>query len=206
MKFVVIFGPPAVGKMSVGYELARLTGFRLFHNHMTIELALSFFDFGEPQFNCLVDEFRRRIFEEVAASDLPGLIFTYVWALDHPADKAFIDRSGDIFRARGGDVYFVELEAEQQERLRRNESEFRLQQKPSKRAVEESRRRLLEGDLKYELNSGGDFFYQDNYIKIDNTRLAAAEAARKIVEVFGFAAAGAANDGVRPTADTPPVM
>src|SRR5215217_4148284 len=122
MNFVVIFGPPAVGKMSVGYELARLTGFRLFHNHMTIELALNFFSFGEPQFHRLVDEFRRRIFEEVAASDLPGLIFTYVWALDSPADRTFIDRSCASFRARGGEVYFVELEAEQPERLRRNES------------------------------------------------------------------------------------
>jgi hypothetical protein len=86
----------------------------------------------------------------------------------------------------------VELEAEQSERLRRNESEFRLQQKPSKRAVEESRRRLLEVDLKYKLNSAGDFFYQDNYIKIDNTRLSAAEAAQKGVEAFGFTASATA--------------
>ena len=202
MKFVVIFGPPAVGKMSVGYELARLTGFRLFHNHMTIELALNFFGFGEPQFNRLVDEFRRRIFEEVAASDLPGLIFTYVWALDHPTDKAFIDRSCALFRARGGEVYFVELAAEQSERLRRNESEFRLEQKPSKREVLESRRRLLESDLKYKLNSTGDFFYQDNYIKIDNTHMSAVEAARKIVEAFAFnvSASGAAHNGMQPTA------
>jgi len=197
MKFVVIFGPPAVGKMSVGYLLARLTGFRLFHNHMTIELVLNFFGFGEPQLHRLVDEFRRRIFEEVAASDLPGLIFTYVWALEHPSDKAFIDRSCDIFRARGGEVCFVELEAEQSERLTRNESEFRLQQKPSKRGVEESRRRLLEGDLRYKLNSAGDFFYQDRYIKIDNTHVSAAEAAQRIVEAFGLAASapGAADTG-----------
>ena len=75
MKFIVIFGPPAVGKMTVGYELAKLTGFRLFHNHMTIELVLNFFDYEQPQFHTLVAEFRKRIFEEVAASDLTGLIF-----------------------------------------------------------------------------------------------------------------------------------
>lgn len=65
---------------------------------------------------------------------------------------------------------------------------FRLQQKPSKRAVEESRRRLLEDDLKYKLNSSGDFFYRGNYVKINNTHLPPAEAARKIVEAFGFTA------------------
>jgi hypothetical protein len=200
MKFVIIFGPSAVGKMTVGHELAKLTGFRLFHNHMTIDLALNFFAFGEPRFHRLVGEFRRRIFEEVAASDLPGLIFTYVWALDHTSDKAFIDESCHLFRENGGEAYFVELEAEQSERLRRNESEFRLSQKPSKRQVGESRRRLLEDDRKYRLNSAGDFFYQDNYIKIDNTHLPASEAAWKIVEAFGFSApgAGAANRGMRP--------
>jgi AAA domain len=186
MEFVIIFGPSAVGKMSVGFELSKLTGVRLFHNHMTIDLALNFFDFGEPQFYRLVDEFRRRIFEEVAASDLPGLIFTYVWALDHPSEKAFIDESCDLFRKQGGQAYFVELEADQSERLRRNESEFRLSQKPTKRQIEESRRRLLEDDRKYKLNSDGDFFYNENYVKINNTNLSAEEVARQIKDTFGL--------------------
>ena len=111
MKFVVIFGPPAVGKMTVGHELAKLTGLKLFHNHMTIELVLNFFDFNDPRFGKLVSEFRKRVFEEVAASELPGLIFTFVWALDLESDKDFIDRSCDIFRREGAEVYFVELAA-----------------------------------------------------------------------------------------------
>ena len=186
MKFVVIFGPPAVGKMTVGHELARLTGLRLFHNHMTIDLVLSFFEFGQPAFHRLVAEFRRRIFEEVAASDLPGLIFTFVWALDQEGDRAFIERSCDIFRARGAEVYFVELEADLAERLRRNESDFRLAQKPPKRNVEKSRERLLEDERKHKLNSAGDFFYEENYLKLDNTNLSAAEAARRIIAAFNF--------------------
>src|ERR671916_1288432 len=104
MKLVIIFGPPAVGKMTVGRELARLTGLKLFHNHMTIELALNFFDFGQPAFHRLVSDFRRRVFEEVAASDLPGLIFTYVWAFDDPGDAASVEEYADIFRRRGGRV------------------------------------------------------------------------------------------------------
>lgn len=190
MKFVIIFGPPAVGKMTVGYELGRLTGFKLFHNHMTIELVLNFFSFGQPPFHRLVGQFRRRIFEEVAASDLPGLIFTYVWALDHASDKAFIDETCDLFREKGGEVYFVELEADQSERLRRNASEFRLAQKPSKRQVEESRKRLLENDKSHKLNSTGDFFFEENYLKVNNTNLSADETARKIVEAFGFSSFG----------------
>lgn len=186
MKFVVIFGPPAVGKMSVGYELAKLTGLKLFHNHMTIELVLNVFHFGDPRFRKLVGEFRRRVFEEVAASELPGLIFTYAWALDLDSDRQFIDDSCEIFRQQGGKIYFVELEAELSERLKRNESQFRLSQKPSKRDIRNSKEKLLEDVENYKLNSNDDFFYTENYLKIENTHLSASEAAVRIVETFGF--------------------
>ena len=186
MKLIVIFGPPAVGKMSVGQELAKLTGFKLFHNHMTIELVLNFFDYSDPRFHKLVKEFRRRVFEEVAASDLPGLIFTFVWALDQESDKEYIDSFCEIFRQKDAEVYFVELQAELTERLRRNESQSRLAEKPSKRDVKGSTEKLLEHDKEYRLNSNGDFFYQDNYLKIDNTHLSAHDAACKIVDAFRF--------------------
>ncbi|WP_247040214.1 AAA family ATPase [Arthrobacter rhizosphaerae] len=186
MKFVVIFGPPAVGKMTVGHELSKITGFRLFHNHMTIELVLNFFEFGEPQFEALVSEFRQRVFEEVAASDLPGLIFTFVWAVEHESDREFVERSCDIFRDKGAHVYFVELQADLEERLSRNETEFRLSHKASKRDIKSSRKRLLDYDEKYKLNSDGDSFIKDNYLKIDNTNLSAVETAGMIADEFAF--------------------
>src|SRR5215218_8512223 len=99
---VVLVGPPAVGKMTVGHALAARTGLRLFHNHHAIDLVLRFFPFGTPAFKRLVGEFRRRIFEEVAASDLPGLIFTYVWAFDLVSDDAAVGEVAAIFSARGG--------------------------------------------------------------------------------------------------------
>lgn len=117
--------------MTVGYALERLTGMRLLQNHMTIGLVLRFLESGTPPSGRLVDEFRTRIFEGVAASDLPGLIFTYVWALDHQRDKAFIDTACQVFRAHGADVFFVELWAALGERLWRNETEFRLAEKRS---------------------------------------------------------------------------
>lgn len=186
MKLVVIFGPPAVGKMTVGFELAKLTGLKLFHNHQTIELILNFFDFGTPKFNVLVGEFRRRIFEEVATSDLAGLIFTFVWAIDLTEEREYIESFCDIFREQNAEVYFVELEADFEERLKRNESEFRLEQKPSKRNIENSKANLIHHEENYQLNTDGDFFYTENYLKINNTNLSAEQSAQKIVEEFGF--------------------
>jgi AAA domain len=184
---VFIVGPPAVGKMAVGHELAQRTGLKLFHNHLAIDLALRFFPYGTPPFHRLVGDFRRRIFEEVAASDLPGLIFTYVWAFDHPSDAAAVEEYASHFRVRDGRVVFVELEATQEERLRRNQSPFRLAEKPFKRDLAASRRQLLEIDAKYQLNSKGAFDDRPDYLRIDNTELSAAEVAERVIARFGLA-------------------
>jgi hypothetical protein len=187
MDFIVLFGPPAVGKMTVGAALAARTGYKLFHNHMTIELVLNFFPFGHPQFSLLVGEFRRRIFEEVAISTLPGLIFTYVWALDQPGDKAQIDAYCALFRVQGANVFFVELEATLEERLQRNQTPFRLEQKPSKRDIASSAQRLQEADARHQLNSReGAFFYPEHYLKINTTNLSADETATQIMRRFDF--------------------
>lgn len=186
MKLVIVFGPPAVGKMTVGFELSKLTGLKLFHNHLTIEMVLNFFDYSTPPFNLLVGEFRRRIFEEVAKSDLKGMIFTFVWAIDLKSEREYIESFCDIFREQNAEIYFVELEADFEERLKRNESEFRLEQKPSKRNIEGSKANLIHHEKNYQLNTDGDFFYTEHYLKINNTNLPAEAAARKIIEKFGF--------------------
>jgi hypothetical protein len=183
---LILVGPPAVGKMTVGHEIAKRTGLRLFHNHATIELVLPFFSYGSPQFRSLVAEIRRRIFEEVAASDLSGLIFTYVWAFDDPRDARAVEEYAAIFRRRGGRVVFAELEASQDERLRRNATEFRLAEKPSKRDIEASRRRLLEHDERYQLNSRGAFDDRPDYFRLETTDLTAAAAAELIITHFAL--------------------
>src|SRR5699024_1809421 len=137
MKFLLIFVPQAVGKMTVGDELSKATGLRLFHNHMTIELLDPLFDFS-PEMWRLSTLFRTEIFKTMAESEQEGLIFTYVWAFDQPEDWNFVDKTSDIFASKGAKIYFVELEADTDERLKRNRSPHRLQQKQTKRNVDRS--------------------------------------------------------------------
>jgi hypothetical protein len=185
-RLIFLFGPPAVGKMTVGQALASLTGLKLLHNHMTIEMLLPIFDYGTPPFNRLVQEFRTRIVEEMAHSSLPGLIFTYVWDLDHPGDKALIDGYADIFRHEGGEVYFVELQAPLGVRLERNRSPHRIAHKPSKADLQASEARLLSNEQGHRMNSDGDFFYPERYLKLDNKELSPEGAAARIKEAFGL--------------------
>ena len=172
--------------MTVGRALAERTGLRLFHNHHSIDLALRFFPFGTESFHRLVRSFRERIFEEVAASDLPGLIFTYVRAFDLPSEEVTLDRYAAPFRARGSRVLCAELAASREERLRRNETALRLAEKPHMRDVAASRARLIQLDADYRLNSGGEFDGRDDYLRIDNTALEPEVVAEMIVERLGL--------------------
>jgi hypothetical protein len=181
-----VVGPPAVGKMTVGQAIAARTGLRLFHNHIAIEPVLRFFPYDSPAGARLVDRFRRDIIEEVAASDLPGLIFTYVWAFDRPEDGQAVETYAEPFRRRGGRVLFLELQAGQDERLRRNQGASRLAEKPSKRDLEWSRRNLLELDEQYQLGSDGRFDDRADYLRMDNSDLAAEAVATAAIEHFGL--------------------
>lgn len=186
MKLLIIFGPQAVGKMTVGHELEKLTELKLFHNHMTIELVNPFFNYGTPKGKEIVQLFRKTIFEEVAKSDLEGLIFTFVWAFDQQSDWDYINNLCNIFESQNATIYFVELEANVDERLKRNTHPHRLSHKPSKKNIEFSENDLKDSMIKYRLNSNEGEIKQKNYIKINNTNLSPEKTAALIKEKFNF--------------------
>jgi hypothetical protein len=188
----MIFGPPAVGKMTVGHELTKLTGFRLFHNHMTIEPLLEIFDFGSPSFGRLVDEFRRRILEEAVATGVPGLVFTFVWDLETPESRDLVASYAGIAEAGGWRVSYVELDATLEERLVRNETPFRLEQKRSKRDLDFSRGNVQDLETRWVMSTGvtptpgEDHLRKSGWLRIDSTELEAAEVARRIADELGL--------------------
>ncbi len=183
MKLVFLIGNGAVGKMTVGQELMKLTGLRLFHNHMTIEPVIEVFGYYN---GTVVSKMRQIIFEEFAKSDNYGMIFTYMWAFDQQSDWDSVERVTNIFKEQGAEVYYVELVASQEVRLKRNETENRLKNKASKRDLEASRERILRQDEKYRLESYEGEVPYENYIKIDNTNLSPEEVARMIQERFSL--------------------
>lgn len=186
MKLIIIFGPQAVGKMTVGHELEKITELKLFHNHMTIELVSPFFSYGSEEGKRLVRLFRQEIFEEVAKSSLDGLIFTFLWALNLQSDWDYIDQISHIFESKGGEIYYVELEADMEERLERNKSPHRLLHKPTKRNIERSERDLINTMQTRRLNTYEGEIDKKNYIKINNAKISAEEAAKMIKDRFQF--------------------
>ena len=181
MKLVFLFGAGAVGKMTVGQELRKITDLRLFHNHMTIDLVTEVFGYFHDE---LIYKMRELIFEEFAASSNYGLIHTYIWAFDQKSDWDYIEHFTNIFRKNGADVYYVELVAPQEVRLLRNATENRLKHKVPKRDIATSNQSLINEDKNYRCVSNDGEILLDNYIKIDNSNLSAEVVAKMIKERF----------------------
>lgn len=187
MKFVLVFGPPAVGKMTVGIELCRRLDWKLYHNHLSIEVLIKFFEFGSPSYNRLTTLYRTSLFEEVARSDIQGFIFTYVWALNEPDDTEDVRKVIKIFKDQGAEISVVELVADQPTRLERNRDERRLVAKPSKRDVSLTEKRLKLNDQRFTLSTDDKGLpINEKHLKIDNTNRTPAEVADKIISHFNF--------------------
>jgi len=121
-ELVFIHGPAASGKLTVARELAERTGFRLFHNHLGVDLAAALFDFGTPPFVALREQVWMDAFR-VAGERGVSLIFTF-----HPeasVSPEFPDRVVELLTSLGGRVHFVELVCSEEEIERRIESPSR---------------------------------------------------------------------------------
>lgn len=129
---MVVFGPPAVGKMTVGRAVCQRSDFRLFLNHHTIEPLADVFGMNSAPFRTLTGEFRRRVVQEAAAANV-ALMLTLVWNLGGKDDATWVSELVSPYVSAGPPVSFVELAADLETRLGRNRGEDRLLAKPSKR-------------------------------------------------------------------------
>jgi hypothetical protein len=119
VKLIFLHGLPGVGKLTVARELAKLTGFRVFHNHLAVDLVESVFEFGTPPFVELREKVWLEVFSWAVAANLNGLIFTF--AFDRSVRESFIENTREVIESSGGDVIFVELRCSIEELERRIE-------------------------------------------------------------------------------------
>ncbi len=112
MKLVFLHGAPAVGKLTVARELAALTGFRLFHNHLTVDLVSSLFAFGSEPFVQLREQIWLAAFAEAARNNV-SLVFTF--NPERTVRESFVQETIEIVEGAGGEVVFVELTCAEEE-------------------------------------------------------------------------------------------
>ncbi|MBQ6506116.1 MAG: AAA family ATPase [Clostridia bacterium] len=180
---IVVCGPHAVGKMTVAESLRDKLRYNMMMNHDSIELSDRIFGFATPAQKELNECIREKTFE-LAVKHNVDLIFTYVCAFDESEEKAYLTQLKNLFEHSGGRFFLVELFADIETRIARNETPHRLERKPSKRDVSWSRRDLLDGTAKYRLNSNEDEIWFENHLKIDNTSLEPDQVADMVISKF----------------------
>lgn len=189
MDLILIVGPQAVGKMTVGRELEKLIDAKLLFNHQTIDLFARFLGYTPETFQ-LSEKVRLDLFKafttQGATHATKGIIFTVVAGFDLDNDWKVMESWIELFKHAQGRVYFIELKAKLEERIKRNMHEDRLAAKPSKRDTAFSKNELLESSRSHRLNSYEGEVEERlpfvNYLKVDNTSLEASEAAKVIYE------------------------
>jgi Sortase and related acyltransferases len=183
MDLIVVIGSGAVGKMTVGQELMKITDFRLFHNHMMIEPVIEIMGRFD---GALVNKLREDVFDAFLNTEYQGMIFTYMWAFDMKEDWDYIANVAKRFEDTGGTVYYVELVADREVRRERNRTENRLRNKASKRDLPVSEARMIREETRYRTVSRDGEVPFPNYIKIDNTNLEPDVVAAMIKEHFSL--------------------
>ncbi len=176
MKLLIIFGPPAVGKATIGSIIEGQTDYTLFHNHMVTDGIMHIFGKTSESESRLSRLIRSEIIEEAAKMHM-NLIFTYVWNFNRSGGKENIDRYKSLYEKYGGTVQFVELYAPLQERVRRADSQERWQRKFHSATGEEVE--ALEKEWSY--TSPTPFYYPDIYTRLDAMKPAEEVAAEIIM-------------------------
>jgi len=175
MKLIFIYGAPAVGKLTVANELAAQTGFKVFHNHLSIDCIEPIFPFGTKSFWKLIDLIRVETIAEAARVG-QNLIHTFCYAKG--SDDEYVAQITKTVESNDGEVCFVLLTCEKGEL--------------EKRVLEESRKRVNKAnnlEILHEILNKYDLFSpvpERESLCIDNTSLSPSDTARRIVKHFLF--------------------
>src|SRR5688500_7574306 len=175
MKLLIIYGPPAAGKLTVANEVAARTGFKVFHNHLSIDCVTPVFDFGTPPFGRLVERIRMETIAEAAREGV-DLIHTFVYV--HEMDDDHFRRIIASAEDQGGTALLALLRCRIDEGKRRVTAESRVRMR--KVATAEMLESLHE---KYEMHEP---LPGRETLIVDNTDLTPSQAAEQIIGHFGL--------------------
>jgi hypothetical protein len=124
---VFLYGPPGVGKFTVGCALAERTGFKLLHNHITVNVVSALFQRETEVWVRLLRNIRRELMHEAALANVSVILTAaYVPTEEHLEGWRYYLEPA---RTAGASIVYVQLTCTPDELLRRVQS-------PSRRALD----------------------------------------------------------------------
>ena len=179
---IMIYGTPAVGKLTVANELQKITGYKFLHNHHTHDLVRILFESDTLEFHKTIEDIRFLIFKEIGKAKL-NAITTLAY------DPSFVSKTGitdqnymkkieSIIKKAGGIMLSVHLVADRDEILKRVTGNSRKKYKKLK-DVKKMKEILDKNEWKISAP------VKNNFI-IDNTKLSPKKVAKIIKKHFNL--------------------
>lgn len=175
MHIVFLYGPPAVGKLTIAQELQKKLGYKLLHNHLLISVFDSIFDFHDPVRKELTREFRMRLVEEAIKEDIDLIITS--GSAGSPTLFEYFSELITLINDKGGKLAMVHLTADSKTLLSRVDDEFRKIH--GKNFGQEEMKKIL----------AQEHFVFDKYphmehLTIDTSTTSAEDAASEIINFY----------------------
>jgi len=169
MDLILIYGQPAVGKLTVAKELSKLTNYKILHNHITLDVLEQFLEPHNPEFWKTNKKLKLLLLKEFSKT-LDGLIMTICYVKD--MDTKYLATLRKIIKKSKGQFYPVRLICDKKEQEKRVKGKNR-----------KAHGKLTTVQRLNKMKSEHDF---DQVIKgsleINNTNLSAKETARIIIK------------------------
>ena len=172
MKLIFIYGPPAVGKLTIAKELEKITGFKLLHNHLVRDIMELVIGKDSPIFSSEKNKMYLQLLTLAAKTKTPGIIFTFFY--NHPRSEKFVKLLIKNVQGHKGKVYFIRLCCDQPELFKRvgNKSRKIFNKIISVKSLE----KIFDQD---------NFFFKIPYVRnldIDNTNIPPKKVAQMIAK------------------------
>ena len=177
---VFLYGPPAVGKTTVGRMVAEQMNYRFFFNHLTVPAARAIFPDAsllhyDPRHRSLLHQLRK---DALAAAAQANFDTVFTMAYSGEIDDAMVAEIVHEFTKRGGRVCFVELHAPEDVLMQRVEDPSREALHLGKMTSREHLRKALEmRDMMASVS------YPD-ILKIDTSVLSPERSAQAIIDML----------------------
>ncbi len=175
---IILYGAMAVGKLTVGKELAKQLKYKLTHNHLINDLVSSVFDRDTFELNSLVEKLRYEFYES-AVKYGHNIIITHCYSHSYVSptglsDPDYMKNLENKLVKSGAKVLFVHLQADAESLLTRVKNASRREHK---KLTNVSVMKVLINEKDFKTSAP-----VKNNLVIDNTKLSPKKVVQIIVD------------------------
>lgn len=177
MNLVLIYGPPAAGKLTVATKLAERLGYKLYDNHALMTPIGNLFSYTDPKQDIARSRLGERLRLDIfsAAAEV-GINFITTSARAGVNGSIYFREVRDCIRDHGGRVLFVQL-------CPPREVIFNRVEEPSRRGIKADTKLRLEEIL--EANPDlYEKFPDEDHLTISDGNISADDAATLIIDYY----------------------